>query len=147
MGQKQINSKGFTLIASLLILVLLSGVAVGLLFMVDNEARMGGNDLEANLAFYGAESGMEKLTSDLSALYTEYQVPQNAQIQNLINFPPTSAMVSNMSYTETITYPLDGNGNPVSTYNTVSSGANQGLYAEITPMTLQVIATRPSGAY
>src|ERR1700733_1338288 len=103
MGQKQINSKGFTLIASLLILVLLSGVAVGLLFMVNNEARMGGNDLEANLAFYGAESGMEKLTSDLSALYTQYQVPSNAQIQNLINFPPTAAMVGGMSYNETVT--------------------------------------------
>ena len=58
MRQKQNGSQGFTLIAALLILVLLSGVAVGLLFMVDNEARMGGNDLEANLAFYGAESGL-----------------------------------------------------------------------------------------
>jgi Tfp pilus assembly protein PilX len=146
MRQKQNGSQGFTLIAALLILVLLSGVAVGLLFMVDNEARMGGNDLEANLAFYGAESGMEKLTSDLSALYTQFQVPQNAQIQNLVNFPPTAAMVNNMTYIETITYPVDAFGNPVSSYNTVSAGANQGLYAEITPMTMQVIATRPSGA-
>jgi Tfp pilus assembly protein PilX len=147
MGKKQINSQGFTLIASLLILVLLSGVAVGLLFMVDNEARMGGNDLEANLAYYGAESGMEKLTSDLSALYSQYQVPLNSQIQNLVNFPPTSAMVSNMTYTETITYPVNGSGNPVSSYNTISAGSNQGMYAELIPMTLQVVATRPSGAY
>jgi len=78
--------------------VLLSGVAAGLLFMVTNESRMGGNDLEANRAYYGAESGMEKLTADLSALYTQYQVPSNTQIQNLINFPPTAAMVSGMSY-------------------------------------------------
>jgi Tfp pilus assembly protein PilX len=146
MVQRKNSSQGFTLIAALLIMVLLSGVAAGLLFMVTNESRMGGNDLEANRAYYGAESGMEKLTADLSALYTQYQVPTNSQIQNLINYPPTSAMVSGMSYVETITYPLDGNGNPASSWNTVSSGSNQGLYAELIPMTMQVIASRPAGA-
>jgi len=150
MGQEKNNSRGFTLIAALLILVLLSGVAAGLMYLVSNEARMGGNDLEANLAFYGAESGMEKLTSDLSALYTQYQAPSNTQIQNVVNFPPTSAMVGGMTYSETITYPTNPPNTPgappASGYNTVSSGSNQGLYAEIIPMTLQVIATRPSGA-
>jgi Tfp pilus assembly protein PilX len=146
MGQGKNSSQGFTLIAALLIMVLLSGVAVGLLFMVTNEFRMGGNDLEANQAYYGAESGMEKLTADLSALYNQYQVPNNAQIQNLVNSPPTSAMVSGMTYIETINYPLDGSGNPSSGWNTISSGNNQGLYAEVIPMTMSVIATRPGGA-
>src|SRR6202140_4735548 len=146
MGPGKNCSQGFTLLAALLILVLLSGVAVGLLFIVTNESRIGGNDLEANMAYYGAESGMEKLTADLSSLYAQYMIPSNAQIQNLVNFPPTSAMVSGMSYTETITYPTDANQNPVTGWNTVSSGANQGLYAEIIPMTMQVIATRPTGA-
>ncbi len=146
MGQAKHSSQGFTLIAAILILVMLSGVAVGLFYMVTNETRMGGNDLEANRAYYGAESGMEKLTSDLSALYTQYQSPTNAQIQSLVTNPPTSAMVPNMAFTETISYPLNGSGNPASSYNTVSSGSNQGLYAEIVPMSLQVIATRPSGA-
>ncbi len=145
MGQGKNRSQGFTLIAALLILVLLSGVAAGLLFMVTNESRMGGNDLEANLAFYGAESGMEKLTTDLSGLYTQYMVPTDTQIQNLINYPPTPAMVSGMAYNEKIVYPVVA-GVPVSSFNTVSAGPNQGLYAEIIPMTLQVIATRPAGA-
>jgi Tfp pilus assembly protein PilX len=114
MGQRNNNSAGFTLIAALLILVLLSGVAAGLIYLVTNESRMSGNDLETNLAYYGAESGMEKLTADVSALYTQYMIPTNAQIQNLTNFPPTPAMVSGMNYTETITYPTDANGNPVS---------------------------------
>ena len=146
MRQGKNSSQGFTLIAALLIMVLLSGVAVGLFYMVTNESRMGGNDLEANQAFYGAESGMEKLTADLSSLYAQFQVPKNNQIQNLINFPPTSAMVSGMTYNETITYPVDGAGNPKSSFNTISAGSNQGLYAEIIPMSLQVVATRPSGA-
>ncbi|MGE5056247.1 MAG: PilX N-terminal domain-containing pilus assembly protein [Acidobacteriota bacterium] len=146
MRQAKKNGQGFTLIAALIILVLLSGVAAGLMFMVSNEARMGGNDLENNLAYYGAESGMEKLTADLSQLYTQFQSPSNAQIQNLINFPPDVSMVSGMTYNETITYPFDSNGNPASSWNTISSGSNQGLGAQIIPMSMQVIATRPSGA-
>ena len=146
MGQGKNSSRGFTLIAALLIMVLLSGVAAGLLFMVTNESRMGGNDLEANQAYYGAESGMEKLTADLSALYNQYQVPNNTQIQNLVTSPPTSAMVPGMSFIETINYPIDAGGNPVSGWNTISSGNNQGLYAEVIPMTMSVIATRPGGA-
>ncbi len=146
MGHGKKNRQGFTLIAALIILVLLSGVAAGILFMVTNESRMGGNDLESNLAYYGAESGMEKLTADLSQLYTQSMSPTNAQIQNLINFPPTQSMVQGMNYVETITYPLDANGNPVSNWDTVSAGANQGLDAEIIPMSMQVIATRPTGA-
>jgi Tfp pilus assembly protein PilX len=146
MGQNNNNSRGFALIAALLILVLLSGVAAGLFFMVGNERHMSGNNLEDNLATYGAESGMEKLTSDLSALYTANMTPTNVQIQNLTNSPPTSAMVGAMNYTETISYAQDANGNPVSSWNTISSGSNQGLYAEIVPMTLQVIASRPPSA-
>jgi len=149
MGQRkkvETNSQGFTLIAALLILVLLSGMAAGLLYLVTNESRMSGNDLESNLAYYGAESGMEKLTADLSSLYTQYMVPTNSQIQNLVNYPPTPAMVSGMNYSENISYPTDASGNPVSGWNTISAGANQGLYAEIIPMTMQVIASRPAGA-
>src|ERR1700739_369368 len=146
MGHGKTNYQGFTMIAALIILVLLSGVAAGILFMVTNEARMGGNDLENNLAYYGAESGMEKLTADLSQLYAQSISPTNAQIQNLVNFPPTQSMVQGMNYVETITYPLDANGNPASNWNTVSAGANQGLDAEIIPMSMQVIATRPTGA-
>jgi Tfp pilus assembly protein PilX len=146
MGQGKNNSQGFTLIAALLILVLLSGVAAGLLFMVTNESRMGGNDLEANLAYYGAESGMEKLTSDLGALYVANMVPTNTQIQNLVTFPPTAAMVGSMNYNESISYSLGPTGNPLTTWNTISAGSNQGLYAEIVPMSLQVIASRPAGA-
>jgi Tfp pilus assembly protein PilX len=146
MGNKRQDSRGFTLIAALLVMILLSGVAAGLLFMVGSEARMGGNDLEDNLAYYGAESGMEKLTADLSSLYETSMSPNNTQIQNLINFPPTAAMVGDMNYTESISYTLNANGSPVSGWNTVSSGSNQGLYAEIVPMSLQVIASRPGGA-
>jgi len=86
-------------------------VAVGLLFMVSSETRMSGNGLENDQAYYGAESGMEKLTADLSSLYTAYMVPTNTQIQALATNPPSSSMVGSITYNETITYqtnPLTG---------------------------------------
>jgi len=118
------------------------------MFLVNNEGRMSGNEQEDNLAYYAAESGIEKLTADLSSLYQTSMSPSNAQIQNLVNFPPTSTMVPGVTYAPppTISYALDANGNPQSSPNTISAGSNQGLYAEIVPMTLTVNATRPSGA-
>lgn len=148
MAHSKHSSRGFTLIAALLVMVLLSGVAVGLLFMVSSETRMSGNGLENDQAYYGAESGMEKLTSDLSALYTAYMVPTNTQIQALATNPPSSSMVGSVTYNETITYQTNPlTGAPVSSWNTVSSGADAGLYAEIVPMTLNVSALRPEGAF
>ena len=148
MAKSKTSSRGFTLIAALLLLVLLSGVAVGMMFLVNNESRMSGNEQEDNLAYYGAESGIEKLTADLSSLYQTSMSPSDLQIQNLVNFPPTAAMVPGVNYTPppTISYALDANGNPLSSTNTISAGSNQGMYAQIVPMTLTVNATRPSGA-
>ncbi|MGO9087479.1 MAG: PilX N-terminal domain-containing pilus assembly protein [Terriglobales bacterium] len=158
MGSRKHRSQGFTLIASLLILVLLSGVAAGLLYLVTDEAKMGGNDLEANLAYYGAESGMEKLTSDLAALYQQTQSPTEANVQALATFT-TISMVPSVTYSNTISFPTAGSGtsgmpctttqqgtDPPSCYNTVTQGGDTGLYAELAPMTLNVQATRPSGA-
>ena len=58
MGKANHRSRGFTLIAALLLLLLLSGVAVGLMYLVTGQGHVGSNDLEANEAYYGAESGM-----------------------------------------------------------------------------------------
>src|SRR5438128_2521569 len=85
MGKSKRDSRGFTLIAALLLTILLSAVAVGLLYTVSNEARMGGNDLEGNLAYYGAEAGIENLTAQLSGLYQISQTPNAAAITALTN--------------------------------------------------------------
>lgn len=145
MGKKAGRMRGFTLIASLLVLILLSGVAIGLMFLVNSQQHVGSNDMQDNLAFYGAESGMEKLTSDLAALYSANQAPTPLAINNLANFPPTAAMVGNMTYVETISQQTVG-GVPVLRFNTISAGPEQGLSAETIPMNLQVQATTPTGA-
>src|SRR5450432_17821 len=145
MAKHQARSQGFVLIAALLLLFLLSGVAVGVMMLTNSEIRIAGNDKESNMAYYGAESGMEKITSDLAALYQQKQAPSSADIQALVNFPPDSSMVGATTYSpiETITYPT---GALTTTPKIISSGPNQGLTAFLTRMDVTVNALRPSGA-
>ncbi len=143
MGKAKHTEQGFTLIAALLLMTLLSAIAIGLMYLVTNEGHASANEQENNVAFDGAESGIEKLTADLGALYNSSLAPTPGQIQNLTNFPPSGLGVN---YAESITYATDANGNPQSSWHPVSAGANQGLYAEVVPMSLNVSATRPGGA-
>src|ERR1022692_4224472 len=153
MRKSKRDSRGFTLIAALLLTVLLSAVAVGLLYMVSNEQRMGGNDLESNLAFYGAEAGMENLTAQLSQLYQSSQTPTAASIQALTapaNWPTavTGSNITNMNYVEPpITWPYsDAAGNPTGKWDIVGSRSDRGMVASLIPFNLQVTATRQSGS-
>ncbi len=148
MGKSNHSSRGFTLIASLMLLILLSGVAVGLMYMVNGAGKVGGNDLESNIAYYGAESGMEKLTADLASLYQLDLVPTQADLNNLAQTsPPSNAQIAGVTYLESVKWSqTDANGNPITATTIISSGANEGLTAEIIPITLQVTAFRPTGA-
>jgi Tfp pilus assembly protein PilX len=143
MEKSKNRESGFTLIAAVLLMLLMSAMAVGMIYLVTNEGHASAYEQEDNVAFDGAESGIEKLTADLGALYSSSLSPQPQQIQNLINFPPTGLGVT---YVEQINYQTDANNNPVSQSRPISAGNNQGLYAEITKMNLDVTATRPGGA-
>jgi Tfp pilus assembly protein PilX len=156
MGKSTRDSRGFTLIAALLLTVLLSALAVGLLYMVSNEQRMGGNDLEGTLAFYGAESGIENLTAQLSNLYQTSQTPTAAAITALTvpaNYPTmvNGSNITNMNYSECITWPPNATcpapaTNPTGAWDIVGSGSDQGMVATLIPYTLMVTATRASTA-
>jgi Tfp pilus assembly protein PilX len=146
------QERGFTLIAALLLTILLSGVAVGLLYMVSGESRMGGNDLEGDLAYYGAEAGMENLTAQLSQLYQSSQTPNAAAINALTsasNYPTavSGSNITSMNYAESISWPnSDAAGNPTGAWDIVGSGPDQGMVATLVPFNLQVTATRQAGS-
>lgn len=159
MASTRRQSRGFTLIAALLLTVLLSGIAVGLLYMVSNETRMGGSDLEANMSRYAAEAQIENLTSQLSQLYQTSQSPTSTDINALWNNSTnwannvSGANITNISYNSSvpqITWPAtQSNGvtcpaypNPCGSYDIVGAGPNQGMVATLIPFNLTVTATR-----
>src|ERR1700681_4792522 len=98
MKSTRLHAKGFTLIASLLLLLLLSGIAIGLMMMVNTEGRVGGTDLQNNAAYHSAEGGIEKMTADLAATFQNAQSPTATQICNLSNLQPAMATVTWKDY-------------------------------------------------
>src|SRR5215510_4445133 len=134
---------GFALIGTLLFLVLLSALAVTLTYTVRTEKRIGGSDQEGNLAYYDAEAGMEKMTADLGSLYVKNQSPSAQQIIDLGKDKPS---LPDVGYKYELLVAKNADGSPVSHVQTISSGDEAGLSALIIPITLDVTATRVSGA-
>jgi hypothetical protein len=133
------------LLTALLLLVLLVAFSGGLMYIVSTETRLGANYLETNMAYYSAEAAMEKMTVDVSSLYTVRHAPTVAEIQALAgsSYQPALPGITYPVYTFTV--PSAG-GLPVSQFRNVSSGPNEGLVASVIPLTLTVTAHRYWGA-
>jgi hypothetical protein len=61
-------------------MVLLSGIAIGLLMMVNTEGKVGGTDLQNNTAFHAAEGGIEMMYSNVAGVFQNAMSPTAAQI-------------------------------------------------------------------
>ncbi len=144
------RSRGFTLVASLLMLLLLSGIAIGLMMMVNTEGKVGGTDLQNNLAFHAAEGGMEKMYSDLSAVFRSTQSPTPAQICSVGSASNAPALIG-VTWTQYSVMPgtIQQSTCPTaltSTWGQISgNGPDAGLWAQVIPINLLVTAAFPGG--
>lgn len=137
------HSPGFTLIASLLLLLLLSGIAIGLMMMVNTESRVGGMDLQNNAAYHAAEGGIENMSANLAATFQNAQSPTASQICALGTLQPTMPGVTWKDYSVT---PASGcSGALTANFGQITAGPNQGLWAQIIPVTLLATAAEPGG--
>jgi len=144
MHNAKFGSRGFTLIASLLLLLMMSGFALGLLMMVNTEQRVGGYDMNNNYSYHATEGAIEKMTSDLAATFKNVQSPTAAQICALSSNYPT--------WDNTVTYPaynispVSGCAAPLTTvWGPIQSGPDAGLYAQIIPVTMNATVQRLTG--
>jgi hypothetical protein len=87
MGSWEHNSKGFTLITTLMLLFLLSGLAIGMLMMVNTEVKVGTQDVQNNVTFHAAEGAIEKMTADLANTLQTTLSPSVTDITNLASSP------------------------------------------------------------
>ena len=140
--------RGIALLTVLLLLTLLSGIAVALVYKVNHEQHLQGADSGNTVAYYGAEAGMEKMMADLSLLYTQKAAPTNCDILALQATPPNAAAVGTTyrEYAYNVPPPPGGGcAAPPTNVQTISSGANAGLQAQIVRMNLEVTADSPAG--
>jgi Tfp pilus assembly protein PilX len=149
------RQKGYLLISALLALMVMSGLAIGLVYLVNTETNIGYSDEAGTLAYYGAEAALEKLSADLGKLYSAKQSPTAADIAAL-----TASMPDLGNSLKVIDYKIhfadangkttDASGNPL-TAPTVTAGTiggnspYAGLTAQIIKMLLRVTVITSTG--
>jgi Tfp pilus assembly protein PilX len=135
------REKGVALVTALLVLILVSAIIVGMFWMVMTDQRLGGNSEGRELAFYAAEAGMEKMTSDVANTFATSGALTAANIATITAEPPTglpgvtyvnAAGVS--TYTITPLVPVSSNA------TILSPSPYAGMQGLITPFTLTVAA-------
>lgn len=138
------NARGFTLVATLMLLLLMSGIAIGMLMMVNTEGKVGTQDVQSNMTFHAAEGAIEKMTSDLATVFSNIESPTVSDITSLSALAPANTVA--MSYpVYTLTPATGANGNLLTQYAQIISGPYQGLSGQILPVTLQATAQGPLG--
>jgi hypothetical protein len=149
------RDKGIALVTTLLILLLMSTMIVGLSWLVMGDQKLGGNSSDRQLAFYGAESGLEALTSGLENTFDSNYAPTATAVNGIVSAAPVN-LVPGVQYLSigsstngsgySITFPTDVNGNPKSSYHTIATGQYAGLVGLTTPYTLSAIAHTTNGS-
>jgi len=152
--RRSTTDTGMALLTTMMVMLLLSSLLVGFGVMVVSDNQLSAGDLGRTEAFYAAQAGLEKLTSDLGALFVATPNPTGNDIRALLASPP---LLPNIDYEKPdgtpgyeILFPSTagdpGAGDPITVELTVASGPFAGLVGQITPYTLTVTARRSEGA-
>jgi len=142
------DSRGFTLVATLLLLLLMSGIAIAMLMMVNTEVKVGTQDLQNNATFHASEGAIEQMTANLANTFQNIESPKVSDITGLSSLAPANtALIRYPVYSLTPATTTDAKGNLVlsTSYGQVAAGQNGGLYAQLLPITLQATAQGPLG--
>jgi hypothetical protein len=147
------DERGMALITALMIMLLMSALMVSFTAIMTSDQRFRGIDKDRNRAYYGAQSGLEKLTVDFGNLFLTNVAPTNQQIANLANNPPVISGVTFTAQAPVVAYgvtPLQQlcGTPPVLQFNcsgTIQNGPYQGLIALKKVYGLDAVAKTTNG--
>ncbi|HXX70707.1 MAG TPA: PilX N-terminal domain-containing pilus assembly protein [Candidatus Acidoferrum sp.] len=155
---RKLREQGIALITTLFILLLLSTMIAGIAWLVMGDQKLGGNNADRQLAFYGAEAGMESLSASLENLFNANYAPDRNAINNLLQNPGPPANIPGVQfiapgqvnpgtgYQITFTPNPNNNNLPNTSWGTIPTGTYAGLVGLMTPYTLTVTARTPAGS-
>ena len=86
---KRKDESGIALIVTLMVMMLLAALMAGFFAAVNADTRSNALDKDQTRAYAAAHAGLEKLTSDLAALFNGDVSPSTAQINALAATPPS----------------------------------------------------------
>ena len=155
---KNRREKGMALLTALLVLMLMSTMIVGLSWLVTGDQKLAGNNSDRQLAYYGAEAGMEQLTASLENAFDANYALNATSIAALETTPGPPTNIPNVQYllpgttTNGSGYvigftPSTSNPSlPASSSGTIPTGPYAGLVGLMTPYSLQVTAHTTYGS-
>ena len=143
------DERGIALIAALMVMLLMSALMIAFTTIVMSDQRYRGIDKDRTRAYYGAQSGLEKLTVDLGNLFLTNVAPTNAQIAGLSSSPPAIPDITFVAPAGVTAYgaalvACDNQGNTTCN-GPVQGGAYQGLIALKKAYNLDVVAKTTTG--
>jgi hypothetical protein len=97
------GERGAALITAILILALLAVITMSVMAVVTPEIRIAGSDLQRTQTFYASAASMEKMTSDLSDLFSRTTSPTPAQLFKIQNTPPPELVKSGFIFNQNLT--------------------------------------------
>src|SRR3989441_1079555 len=139
---RSVSERGVALIAAILVMMLMSALMIGFTTVVISDQRYRGLDRDRTRAFYAAHSGIEKLTSDLGALFLVNVAPTAAQVAALANNPP---VITDVMYAAPPGITAYGATLKGSSNGQILSGPYQGLIALKKFYNLDVVARTLTG--
>ncbi len=149
------DEHGSALVGAILIMAVLAAIAMTVLGVVNSETRIAGSDLERTRTFYAASAGIEKMTSDFSALFARTSRPTQTQLLGIQAAAPQELINEGFQLNQSIALDTvtlaamrQTQGLNNSSYPTVTipSGPFAGLTASVTPYTLFTTATSRTSA-
>ncbi|MCM3881274.1 MAG: hypothetical protein ND807_14300 [Vicinamibacterales bacterium] len=151
---KRKDESGIALIVTLMVMMLLAALMAGFFAAVNADTRSNALDKDQTRAYAAAHAGLEKLTSDLAALFNGDVSPSTAQINALAATPPSipgfefraPGGVAGSGYS--VTWKADVNGNPAPddvTGSNITAGPYRGLKGIITKYPITITARSTSG--
>jgi Tfp pilus assembly protein PilX len=140
------REKGVALITALMVLLLISAIVCGMCWMVMTDQRLGGNNQSRELAFYGAEAGMEQMTTDVAQQFATSGSLTAANVATITSHVPNG--LTGVTYvnpagasTYNLTFVPDAFGNTVTNNATIlPPSPYAGMQGLITPFTMTVAA-------
>ena len=152
------REQGMAMVTALLVLLLISAMIVGMSWLVLTDKKLGGNNADRQTAFYGAEAGMEALTTQLQSSFANNYALSASDITTIVNntqtvtnnIPGVSYLAPNGGNGFEIDFTPDPSpsnaGNPLAQQHTILSGTYAGLVGLLTPYTMKVTSRTAFGS-
>src|SRR5215510_2597095 len=131
--ENQANERGAALATAIFLMGIMAAIAMSVLAVVNTEIRIAGSDLQRTQTFYAGAAGIEKMTSDFSALFSRTSRPTNDQLLGIAAGTPPELVGEGFTLNQSIA--LD-------TTELATMRASQGVVTSAYPQ-----VTIPSGPF